>query len=289
MEVVAGQPFETVCGRLLFEPLGMRHSYFFPEDVLMERFVVGHYPDAENHPAPILPWAVGRANHPAGGVVSNIPDLLRYARFHLRDGLAESGERLLQSASLAEMRRPQASPGLSADAMGLTWFIKTLNGVTFYRHGGATHGQNAQLLFAPQHAFAFAICSNAETGDALCMEMYRAALQLFLDAVEAEPAPYPRPAAELAEFAGLYDAQAQTLEISPSGGGLRVQTHNKGGFPTPETPPGPNPEPCEAFFYTPERMIVTTGTEAGTRAEYLRDEAGRITWLRMGGRLHRKG
>ena len=56
-------------------------------------------------------WATGRANYAAGGVVTNIPNLLRYARFHLREGVTEDGQRLLQPTSLAEMRRPQAWPG----------------------------------------------------------------------------------------------------------------------------------------------------------------------------------
>jgi len=288
LEVISGLPFETLCSEMLFAPLGMSHSFFFPEDVLMQRFAVGHYPNAQGLPEPVVPWAVGRANHPAGGVVSCIPDLLRYARFHLRDGLAESGERLLQSASLTEMRRPQAFPGVSADGMGLTWFIKTLNGVTFFRHGGGTHGQNAQILFAPEHDFAFAMLSNAETGDALVMEMYQVALELTLGAVEEKPVTYTRPADELAEYAGRYDAQAQTIEICPLDGELQIHICNKGGFPTPETPPGPNPAPFRAAFYAADRTIVTGGPEKGTRAEYLRDAQGKIEWLRTGGRVHRR-
>lgn len=288
LEVVTGQSFETVCQNQLFVPLGMHHSFFFPEEVLIHRFVVGHFPDAQRHPVPTPPWAVGRANHPAGGVVANIPDLLCYARFHLSDGLAESGERLLQPASLAEMRRPQAWPGVSADAMGLTWFIKDFNGMTVYRHGGATHGQNAQFLFVPQHNFAFAILSNAETGDGLCMEMYRAALQLYLNAVEPAPTPFLRPEGELLEYAGLYEAQAQNIQLVPTGGELQVTIHNKGGFPTPETPPGPNPEPYTTAFYAPDHTLVTAGPQQGTRAEFIRNAQGQIEWLRTGGRIHRK-
>ena len=64
----------------------MTHSFFFPEDVMVRRFVVGHFAAADRAASLALPWAIGRANHPAGGVVSTIPDLLRYARFHLGDG-----------------------------------------------------------------------------------------------------------------------------------------------------------------------------------------------------------
>jgi len=288
IEIATGQTFEAAMGRLLFEPLGMQHSFFYPEDVMVQRFVVGHFAAADRPASLALPWAIGRANHPAGGVVSTIPDLLTYARFHLGEGCAASGERLLSAASLAEMRRPQAYPGVSADAMGLTWFIQGIGGVTCYRHGGSTHGQNAQFLFVPGRDFAFAFLSNAESGDGLGMELYPAAVELFLGAVEPPPVTFSRPEAELAEYSGRYDAQADTFELTPQDGGLLVEIHNKGGFPTPDAPPSPNPAPAHAAFYAPDRIIAITGPDQGGKGEFLRDAGGKIEWLRTGGRIHRK-
>lgn len=288
IEVATGLSFEQAMRELVFEPLGMVQAFFFPEDIMIHRFVAGHFPGKTGQPEPAQPWAIGRSNHPAGGVVSNIPDLMRYARFHLREGVTEDGQQILRPASLAEMRRPQAWPGVSADAMGLTWFIKTTGPVTFYRHGGATHGQNAQLLFVPGQDFAFTILSNSDTGDNLCMGMFRAALEVYFGAVEPEPQVFTQPESELAEFAGIYDAQAQSIELTPKAGGLHVQLHIKGGFPTPETPPQPDPEAYESAFYAPDRTIVTSGLEKGTRAEFLRSIHGQIEWLRVSGRIHRR-
>ena len=288
IEVLTGLSYESAVDKLLFNPLGLEHAFFFPEDVMVQRFVVGHFNDPGEPPSIALPWAVGRATHPAGGIVAAVPDLLRYARFHLGDGRNERGEALLRPESLAEMRRPQAFPGVSADAMGLTWFIKHIGEVTIFRHGGATHGQNAQFLFVPQHQFAFAILSNADHGDTLCMAMAQAALELFLGANEPQPESFSRPESELIEFAGTYDAQAQAIELTPQEGGLRLDIHNKGGFPTPETPAQPDPQPSPAAFYSPERLMITTGLDKGTRGEFLRDKQGKIEWLRIGGRIHRK-
>ena len=138
--------------------------------------------------------------------------------------------------------------------MGLTWFIKTIGGVTFYRHGGSTHGQNGQLLFVPGQDFAFAMLSNAESGDGLGMEMFPAALELFLGVVEPPAVTYSLPASELAEYAGRYDAQAQAIELTPQAGGFSVQIRNKGGFPTPETPASPDPQPFPAAFYAADHI-----------------------------------
>jgi len=160
--------------------------------------------------------------------------------------------------------------------------------VTIFRHGGATHGQNAQFLFVPQHQFAFAILSNADHGDTLCMAMAQTALELFLGVVEPQPETFTRPYAELTEYAGTYDAQAQVIELTPQEGGLRLEFHYKGGFPTPDTPAQPDPEPSPAVFYSPEHLIITAGLDKGTRGEFLRDSQGKIEWLRIGGRIHRK-
>ena len=288
IEVVTGLTYEFAIIELLFNPLGMDRAFFFPEDIMVQRFAVGHFTSPDKPPVIALPWAVGRATHPAGGVVADIPNLLRYARFHLGDGRNENGERLLQSESLAEMRRSQAYPGVSADAMGLTWFIKQVGDVSIYRHGGATHGQNAQFLFVPQRQFAFAILSNADHGGTLCTAIAQTALELFLGITEPQPDTYTRPDDELIEYAGAYDAQAQTIELILHDGGLRLQIYDKGGFPTPESPPQPDPEPSPAAFIAPDRILITAGLDKGTRAEFLRDEQGRIEWLRISGRIHRK-
>jgi hypothetical protein len=93
---------------------------------------------------------------------------------------------------------------------------------------------------------------------------------------------------EKLEFSGAYAAQAQRIELVPQDGRLRMQVRYKGGFPTPDTPAQPDPEPFPATFYSPERFIVTESLEKGTRAEFLLDGRGRIEWLRTGGRIHRK-
>ena len=172
--------------------------------------------------------------------------------------------------------------------MGLTWFIKTTGPVTYFRHGGATHGQNGHLLFVPGQDFGFAILANSDSGETLGMEMFRAALELYFGAVEPEPQLFTRPESELVEYAGIYDAQAQSIELSPAGGGLHVHLHYKGGFPTPETSAQPDPEPFESAFYAPDRIIMTGGPEKGTRAEFLRSPSGQLEWLRGSGRIYRK-
>ena len=51
------------------------------------------------YPVP-RPWKYWRSDNPGAGLASSVADLLRWARFHLGDGSAESGARVLPSGTL---------------------------------------------------------------------------------------------------------------------------------------------------------------------------------------------
>jgi hypothetical protein len=67
---------------------------------------------------------------------------------------------------------------------------------------------------------------------------------------------------------------------------MRVEDESLGGFPKKDSPPGPQLEPAEAFFYTPERWYIEDGPLKGTRGHFIRGDDGAVRWLRFGGRLY---
>jgi len=105
IEVVTGLPYESAIRALILSPLGMEHSFFFTHEVISYRFAVGHAVE-EGKPYVSRLWAVGRAIHPVGGLVTNIPDLFRYARFHMGDGTTQDGIHLLRADPLVETHAP---------------------------------------------------------------------------------------------------------------------------------------------------------------------------------------
>src|SRR5207302_6195544 len=42
IEKVTGQTYEQAMKELVFEPVGLTHSFFFPNDIMTRRFVGGH-------------------------------------------------------------------------------------------------------------------------------------------------------------------------------------------------------------------------------------------------------
>jgi CubicO group peptidase (beta-lactamase class C family) len=88
VEKVTGLTFERAVASLVFEPLGLQHSFFARDDVMTRRFAVGHNRGEDGTLSIAWLWRRSRGDNPGGGIVSSAADQLRWARFHLGDGRA---------------------------------------------------------------------------------------------------------------------------------------------------------------------------------------------------------
>ena len=289
LEVVTGSTFEQAIRDLVLAPLAMSMSFLFPVEVISHRFVVGHHIDGDDVRV-ARPWAIGRASNPAGGIVSNVSDLLRYAGFHLGDGRSPAGERILSPESMARMRTPQAEAGSGLEATGIAWGLRTAGGARVVGHGGGTKGQVTNLTLVPAQGFAVAVLTNANRGGELIRATVAQALESYLGLVEPEPVAVDVEASDLREYCGRYCAALDDLEVvlDERQRKLIVIETPRGGFPTPETPPGPAPPPFPLAFDAADRVFVPEGGARGSRGEFLRDAGGVIAWFRFGGRIHRR-
>jgi CubicO group peptidase (beta-lactamase class C family) len=106
-EVVLGNNFSEIMQELLFDPLEMTHTYLLPWHMMTHRFVVGHIV-ANDYPSVAQPWSIGRASGPAGGIVTNVKDMMNYTQLQLGDGTFK-GKRLLDPEFLHQLYTPQVS------------------------------------------------------------------------------------------------------------------------------------------------------------------------------------
>jgi len=93
---------------------------------------------------------------------------------------------------------------------------------------------------------------------------------------------------QLEEIRGTYDAALGTYDVRVVDGKLVAESHPKGGFPKRDSPPRPAPPPFELAFASRDELVVLDGPGKGATAQLLRDDDGRIVWLRAAGRLHRR-
>ena len=285
IEVVAGQTYEEAAKELVLEPLGMTRSFFFAEEAITHRVAVGHIAQADKIEV-AEPWALARASSPVGGIISNVHDQLRYARFHLGDGATAAGTRLLTPETMAFMQTPLASAGSLADAVGVSWLLKDVAGTRLVMHGGATHGQMSAFVMVPERDFAITVLTNANRGRELHGEITAWALERYLGLVEPPPTWLKLSPQKLTEYAGFYSAALTDASLSLEGDDLILQSIPKGGFPKKDSKPGPPPPPVRLAFQAKDRVTALDSPFTNQRGEFLRAENGRLAWFRFGGRIH---
>lgn len=290
LEVVAGMPYEHLVQKTLLAPLGMDHSFFFAEQCITHRVAAGHeavFTDYSDEPPQVSrPWALPRTAAPAGGIISTVRDQLTYARFHIDRGVTRGRARLLAPESVGLMQTPYVAAS-NNDWTGLSWFIHDAPGARIVRHGGATNGQQSALHIVPARHFACTVLTNSDRGSELIQPVVRLALQLWLGVTVEDPAPVSVHAGQFVEYAGRYTAPLRDLIVRVEGEALVVESESRGGFPTKDSPPGPAAPPVRALMCGADRFIVVEEPGKGNQAEFLR-ENGVVTWLRAGGRMHRR-
>jgi CubicO group peptidase (beta-lactamase class C family) len=280
VEVITGQTYEAAIKELIFDPLGMSMTFYFPHDVMTQRFAVGHE-IAETQARVARPWPIGRAGHPVGGVVSTVIDLLKYARFHLGDGAG-----LLKPESIKLMQTPIVQ-GSGLDVFGLSWFITPIDAVHVLRHGGATHGFTADFTLVPSRQFAIATLTNSDEGPVLYGDLRTSALKQYLDIAWSETPHLKLGEDQLLAYTGRYDSPLAQRELYLQDGVLMLQSIPKGGFPTPDSPPGQTPPPTRLAFWDMDKIIARDDPFKGSRGEFLRNTDGSLAWFRFGSRIHR--
>ena len=283
IEVVMKKPYEQVMQEMLLTPVGLDMTFFYPSDILFtHRFVVGHQ-TVDGKVRVTRPWAIGRAGNGVGGVVSTVRDLLKYARFHMSNG--KKG--VITRKSLKAMRVPQADAG-ARGMMGITWFIRKIGDITVYAHGGATNGQQAYFFFIPDQDFACAILTNSDDGGIVADGVFAKVLKLYFSAKTNLPNPIKTSNEELKPYLGRYKIGTECFDLKPKNGQLIYHHIPLGGFPTPDTPPGPALAPMRFSFYERDKVIGLDEPYRNALGEFFRDEKGRIVFFRIGGRAHKK-
>lgn len=290
IESVTGQSINAAVRDLVFKPLGLEHAGTTAAEFLSApRFALGHFNRGDNPPAPQRPFAPS-TSVTAGGVGLCLTDLLTYARFHLGDGTAANGDRVLTKATLDLMKTPQLRKQANDDDIGLPWHLRRVGGVLTAAHGGTLGGHILLLELVPERNFAIGILTNASSGWRLIQDVERAALKSYEGATFAtnqaiahrglvETLPTARPLAtqpDPAPYVGRYLRPMNAVVVRAENGRAFVQVRPNSGEPPPEMP---------VAFYGLDRAVVTAGADQGQSIEFVRDPGRRVKWIRVTGRV----
>jgi CubicO group peptidase (beta-lactamase class C family) len=289
MEIATTTSINRAMRDLVFEPLGLEHAGTTAGDFIVNRFAAGH--TTRDGKTTLNRPFTPSASATVGGVGLCISDLLAYARFHMGDGTATNGARVLTRASLEQMRAPQHAKQGTDDHIGLGWHIRQAGPVRTFAHGGTLGGHVLLLEIVPERNFAIAILTNANTGWRLIQDVEREALKSYLGATYApnqaiahrglvETLPSVQPLARQPDptpYLGTYARPNNSYVVRAEGGKLFVQDRPNSGRGTPRESP--------VAFYGPDRVVVTDGPDRGQSIEFVRDDGGRVHWIRVVGRV----
>jgi CubicO group peptidase (beta-lactamase class C family) len=292
LEVVTGTSINRAVHDLVFTPLGLSHAGTTAGDFIVNRFAAGHRYRGDSPSRLQRPFSPS-TSVTAGGVGLCISDLLAYAKFHMGDGSAANGGRVLTRASLELMRTPQLHKQGTDDDIGLGWHLRSVGPLRVAAHGGTLAGHILLLEIVPERNFAIGILTNSNNGWRLIQDVERAALASYhgasLEPNQAiahrglvETLPHVRPLAtepDPAPYVGRYIRPMNAVVVRAQGGRLVFRMEPNSGPPQPEMP---------IAFYGPDHAVVTEGPDKDQSVEFVRAADGTVQWIRVIGRVARR-
>ncbi len=281
IEVVTDKSLETAVTELVFAPLEMVSSFFFEADAITRRCAVGHVVGDAGQLAVVRPWSTIRAAHAAGGWLTTITDLIAFARFHLGDGRAAGGARVLSQEALLSMHEPQV-PAEGAEFAGIGWVVREIGGQRVISHGGDWNGQQSLLTIVPAHGLAVTTLANSALARAANNAIADWALRRHLGATDSEPVPVETTDERLDALVGRYAVPTAAIEIVRRGSRLGVSYQPKAlpGINNPSLPEMP------AALTTDGRVVVLGGPFQGVTGDFHLGAGQSIDWIRLGGRVY---
>ena len=162
----------------LFKPLGLERSFYFAHEAIVYPMplAIPLHPGADEHEVARL-YPLPRWVNAAGGIISNVNDLLTFAEFHLRDGIPPM-DAPAERESAQAMRQEQTRAANFAEGYGLGWALRT----TSDEHGlcrsssmaarrmasrpssSLSHRATSPSLFSPTAAVAPSLTSMCASG-----------------------------------------------------------------------------------------------------------------------------
>ncbi|MFP5326778.1 MAG: serine hydrolase domain-containing protein [Acidimicrobiia bacterium] len=294
IEKVTGKVFQDAAKEMLFEPLGLKHTFFYAGDIMTRRFAVGH----ELHPDGAItvsrPWPMPRSAAPAGGISANAADQIAWAKFHLGDGKAPDGTQLLSEKLLKMMQEPTVDMKGSAlgDYVGISWLLRDIGDDRLVGHGGTTNGQYSEFLTVPAKSFALTSMTNCgPNGSEFNKALAKWALERYCGIADVEPEPITLGDAAKAEYVGTYETIAAEVQVVVEEGQLVIRTKIKPemlkqlreeGHDAPEDSPA---IPICILPGDDDRYVVVGGPAKGMKGYFKRDESGRVVGAHVGGRM----
>lgn len=161
--------WEEAVRKQVLTPIGMTATLFSSAEARKNPDCAQPYrKNRRTEEAQRIPFAEWGDVGAAGGINSNLDDMVRYLLFHLAKGKLE-GKQLLSENSASQMQTPQMViqgerdyPELGDQSYGMGFFISTYRGHKLVEHGGNLDGFSLELAFLPEEQTGIVILTNLD-------------------------------------------------------------------------------------------------------------------------------
>ena len=178
---IAGEVLKRVSGfewaefieKRILEPVGMKSSKgSYSRAKSIENKIDAHAPvDGKIEKIP-HDWS--ELANPAGGIMSNITDMLIWAEFLINDAVTKEGKRLLSEEQIHELWTLQTpipvaknnSYNTHFNGYGLGWFLSDVAGTFEVTHSGGLIGTVTKFTLLPEKKLGIVILTNQQSGAA---------------------------------------------------------------------------------------------------------------------------
>lgn len=154
IETVTGRRFGTAVDRGIARPLGLEASGTRLTPRLRSTLATGYWRRLPGDDYRSDPPSEAGAFEPAGGLISNVGDLLRFQHAHFPGDTT-----LLSELTKREMQRTQWQRS-EEPHQGYGWMIWAVDGIGVRGHSGGYPGFTTRMGFSPEYRIAAAVLTN---------------------------------------------------------------------------------------------------------------------------------
>ncbi|MDT0294544.1 serine hydrolase [Mesonia ostreae] len=181
MFIIAGEVIHRVSGKTwdefietrILEPVGMKNSKASYSRVTDKSNIIDAHTRTEGEVIQI-PHDWSDLANPAGGIMSNVTDMLIWAKFLMNDAVTQNGERILSEKQMHQLWQLQTPLPVSKDndynthfyGYSLGWFVSDVKGYKQVSHTGGLLGTVTQFTLIPELDLGIVVLTNQMIGGA---------------------------------------------------------------------------------------------------------------------------
>lgn len=222
--VVSGRPWAAYVQENILGPLGMSSTRTAPDGEILQRLATAYMLEGPDGTRKTMEYYDAGAIAPAGGIVSTVEDLGRFASLQFRSGPA-GGNQVLKGSTLREMHRVHWVYDSFSGGRGLGFAVTRRDGKNFVGHGGSIGAHVTNLLTLPGEKIAVIVAINADDGSpyTVARQAYSVFAPPIREAVREPSPPKPDPDPAWQRYVGRYsDPWGWEYEVLILGGDLVI-------------------------------------------------------------------